>query len=158
MLNHISWQQYISAVIFIAAVWYGWVLFKYYKPKPKAVPPTPPVANQMTVVMGAVKADTDTGVHGPEELRFSVASPDAISEQTLPKGPGDELLEEAQTLMTAYADNEDKKSFLSLLKILLNKYEVFADEISLPAIIKQLKHHHLPFTIADNEWPLTFEA
>ncbi|WP_448698237.1 hypothetical protein ACFGVR_15570 [Mucilaginibacter sp. AW1-3] len=161
MLHDITWQQYSTAVILITAVWYGYVLLKFYKPRPKTLAATPPVANQMMVVMSAIKPDTDTGVHEADELHFSVASPDDISDQTLPKGPGDELLEEAQTLIAAYTENDDKKSFLSLLKILLNKYEVFADEISLPTVIdllKQFAKARLPFTLKDNEWPLTFEA
>jgi hypothetical protein len=169
MLNTISWQQYITAVILLSAAWYAYVGLRYYqvelsaflKIKPTANSSVPSVANQMTVVMGEAKPEADTGLYSPEELIFSGAQPDDISDQTLPKGPGDDLIAEAIVLVDAYADNGDKTEFLSLFKLLLDKYEVFADEISLPATIKQLNSYavdKLPFKIEAEEWPLTFAS
>jgi len=169
MLHAISWQQYITAIIICAAAWYAYVGLRFYqselqvflkiKPKDSTVPP--PVANKMTVVLGQISPDADTGIYESEQLRFGSATPDDVDDQTLPKGPADDLLGEAQTLITAYEDNDDKHGFLSLLKVLLSKYEVFADEISLPAIITSLKQFaqtKLPFQLNDSEWPLTFES
>jgi hypothetical protein len=167
MLNAISWQQYAILILTCTAAWYAYVGLRFYQPelqrllgiKPKTDAATPPVASQMTVVLGSIRPDADTGVH--DELLFGTPSPDDISDQTLPKGPADELLAEAETLITAYADNDDKPGFLSLLKVLISKYEVFADEISLPVIIKALKQFaqtKLPFSLQDTEWPLTFES
>jgi len=166
MLSTISWQQYITAVILCSAAWYAYVGLRYYQPelsaflkinpKPKAA--IPPVANQMTVVMGEVKPEADTGLFTAEELIFSNVQPDDISDQTLPKGPSDDLLAEAMVLINAYADHNDKAEFLSLFALLLDKYEVFADEISLSAIIKQLNSYatdKLPFQIQAEEWPQT---
>lgn len=160
MLNNISWQQYMTAVILITAAWYAYVGLRYYRPeisaflkiKPALRSTVPPVANQMTVVMGEAKPEADTGLFDPEELVFSTSSPDEISDQTLPKGPSDELLAEAKVLASACPD---KTEFLSLFKLLLGKYEIYADEISLPGVIKSLQ---LPFEVADHEWPLNFAS
>lgn len=169
MLNAISWQQYSTAVILLTAAWYAYVGLRYYQPEittflkinPKPQSTVPPVANQMTVVMGEAKPDADTGLFDPDELIFSNSQPDDISDQTLPKGPSDDLLAEAAVLMDAYGDNNDKTEFLSLFKLLLDKYEVFADEISLPTLINQLNTYaadKLPFQIQAEEWPQTFVA
>ena len=169
MLNAISWQQYIIAVILLTAAWYAYVGLRYYQPelsgflkiKTKQQSVIPPVANQMTVVMGEAKPEADTGLYNPEELIFSNSQPDNISDQTLPKGPSDDLLAEAIVLVNAYTDNNDKAEFLSLFGLLLDKYEVFADEISLPGIINQLNNYaadKLPFKIEASEWPQTFVA
>ncbi|MCC8423612.1 hypothetical protein [Mucilaginibacter sp. UR6-11] len=169
MFNAISWQQYITAILLLAAAWYAYVGLRYYQPelsaflkiKPKPQPAIPPVANQMTIVMGEARPEADTGLYNPEELIFSSSQPDDISDQTLLKGPGDDLLAEAVVLIDAYSDNGDKNEFLSLFKLLLDKYEVFADEISLPGILKQLNSYatdKLPFEIQAEEWPLTFAS
>lgn len=169
MLNSISWQQYSTAILLITAAWYAYVGLRYYQPelstflkiKSTRRPVVPSVASQMTVVMGEVRPEADTGLFNPEELLFSNSQPDDISDQTLPKGPSDDLLAEAQVLVNAYSENNDKEEFLSLFKLLLDKYEVFADEISLPVLIKQLNKYaaeKLPFEIQAEEWPQTFVA
>ena len=169
MLSTISWQQYVTAVILLTTAWYAYVSLRYYQPelsaflkiKPKQQSAVPAVANQMTVVMGEAKTEADTGLYNSDELIFSSTQPDDISDQTLPKGPADDLLAEAQALVSAYAENDDKNEFLSLFKLLLDKYEVFADEISLHTIIKQLNSYaadKLLFQIQAEEWPQTFVA
>lgn len=167
MLNAVSWQQYVTAIVVCTAAWYAYTGLRFYRPEIQALlkiksqvqTVTPPVASRQNAVMGTISPDPDTGVFDAAELRFADATTDEISDQTLPKGPADELLEEAQALVAAYQDNDDKPGFLSLLRILLNKYEVVADEISLPAFIQSLKSYaqtQLPFSISDIEWPLTF--
>jgi hypothetical protein len=169
MLNAISWQQYITAIILLTAAWYAYVGLRYYQPelsaflkiRSKLQSTVPPVANQLTVVMGETKPEADTGLFNPEELIFSNSQPDDIGDQTLPKGPADDLLAEAQALVSAYVENDNKTEFLALFKLLIDKYEVFADEISLPAIIKSLNAFaadKLPFEIQAAEWPQTFVA
>jgi hypothetical protein len=169
MLNAISWQQYLTAILLMSVAWYAYVGLRFYQPeiqallkiKPKANSVTPPVANQMTAVMGKIRPDADTGVVEAEELVFGNSTPDDISDQTLPNGPADDLLAEAQILVAAYGENDDKPGFIALLNILVGKYEVFADEISLPPIIdslKQLAQTKLPFQVNDTEWPLKFDS
>ncbi|MEO7214525.1 MAG: hypothetical protein ABIX36_17095 [Mucilaginibacter sp.] len=167
MLNAISWQQYLTAVITLSAAWYIYIGLRYYgaelATKFKVTLPvrsiTPPVAGKIAVVMGAAKPDEGTGLYPAEELLFSAVASDDISEQTLPKGPSDDLLDEAKALINAYADNDDKSEFLSLFKLLIDKYEIFSDEISLPAVIRSLSEFSavkLPFEVKESEWPLTF--
>ena len=167
MLNAISWQQYISVTILCCAAWYAYVGLRFYLPELRAflkIKPNnnsimPPVASNSNAVMGRINIESDTAAYDAGELIFGDTTPDDIGDETLPKGPADDLLAEAQTLIAAYEENDDKPGFLSLLKVLLSKYEVFADEISLPAIIKslqQLAQTKLPFRLNDTEWPLTF--
>jgi hypothetical protein len=167
MLNAVSWQQYIIAIITCCGAWYAYVSLRFYQPrlqaflkiKSKSDTIMPPVATKAKAVMGPISPDADTVAYESDELIFGNSTPDDISDQTLPKGPADDLLFEAQTLITAYEDNDDKSGFLSLLKVLLSKYEVFADEISLPAIVNSLKQTaqiKLPFPLKDTEWPLNF--
>lgn len=167
MLNTISWQQYLTAVLSLSAAWYTYVGLRYYrtelaawlKIKPAVKSAIPPVANQLTVVMGAAKPEADTGLYQAEDLFFAGSEPDDISDQTLPKGPADDLLDEAKVLVDAYSENDNKTEFLTLFKLLLDKYEVFRDEISLPAIIRPLREFagsRLPFQLKESEWPLTF--
>lgn len=167
MLNAISWQQYLTALITLSAAWYIYVGLRYYRSELAArlkinLPVqsvTPPVAGKMAVVMGTAKPDEGTGLYPAEELMFSAIASDDISEQTLPKGPSDDLLDEAKALVNAYADNNDKSEFLSLFKLLIDKYEIFSDQISLPAVICSLSEFaasQLPFQVKESEWPLTF--
>lgn len=166
MLSSLSWQQYITAIVLLSAAWYAYVGLRYYRPKllallkiqAKPSSALPAVASQMNVVMGEAKPDTDTAQFASEELRFGSNEPDDISDQTLPKGPSDDLLAEAQALINAYEENDDKAEFLSLFKILLSKYEVFADEIRLPAVLNALQTNELPFTLKADEWPITFTS
>lgn len=167
MLNAISWQHYLTALLLLSAAWYAYVGLRYYsnelatrlKIKPAAQNVVPPVAGKLPVVMGEAKPETDTGAYPAEELLFSYTEPDDVSDQTLPAGPGDDLLAEAKVLVAAYGDNDNKTEFLSLFKLLLDKYEVFRDEISLPAVIRALSEFaapRLPFPLKETEWPLTF--
>lgn len=167
MLNTISWQQYTTAVVLLCAAWYAYVGLRYFQPeitaflkvKPKSVTSTPPVTNQMNVVLGEAKPEADTGLFSADELIFSTSQPDDISDETVPKGPGDELLAEAQVLVTAYEANDNKTEFLSLLNLLIDRYEVFRDEISLPKVIDSIKpfaQTRLPFSLKETEWPLNF--
>jgi hypothetical protein len=167
MLNTISWQQYLTVIISLSGAWYAYVGLRYYRTELAAwlrIRPTvksvvPPVAGKLSVVIGAAKPDTDTGLYSPEELLFAGSDTDEVSDQTLPKGPADELLEEAKVLVDAYQDNDDKDEFLSLFKLLLQKYKILQDEISLPGVIHSLHGFaagRLPFTLKETEWPLTF--
>jgi len=167
MLNTISWQQYTTAILVLSAAWYAYVGLRYYrnelgtllKIKPAIHTVVPPIANKLSVVMGEAKPETDTGIFPAEELIFSSADPDDVSDQTLPAGPADELLAEAKILVTAYSENDNKTEFLSLFKLLLDKYEVFRDEISLPVVTRSISDFartRLPFPLKETEWPLTF--
>jgi len=165
MFNSISWHQYVVAVFTLSAAWYAYAGLRYYRPElsrllrigPKNGGALPEVAATHEV-MGPARPEPGTGLSDPGELIFGAAGDDGVSDRTLPKGPADELLAEAETLISAFTDSDDKTGFLSLLRTLISQYEVFADEISLPQVISALKTKKLPFTITAEEWPLTFEA
>src|ERR1700710_416083 len=119
MLNSISWQQYVTAVFLLTAAWYAYVGLRYYQPeisrylriKPKAQSALPEVASDPADLMAPARPEPGTGQQNAEELIFSIATDDDISDQTLPKGPSDDLLAEAETLIDAFSDSDDKKGF-----------------------------------------------
>lgn len=153
MLSNISWHQYFTVIAPLTTVWYIFVLLRYFRPqlagrfKNKSVSPVPLVAS--APVLGAIKSE-NTRVD-PDELIFSSGPPDDISDTSLPPGPTDELLAETQTLVQAFCDTPDKTEFLSLLGVLLAKYEPFEGEIDLK-VIRPLAAQ-LPFHIEEHEWP-----
>lgn len=152
MLQHISWQQYGTALFLLTALWYAFVILRYYRPEISAhfrknELPTPLVAS--APVIGSIKTDYETP--DAEELQFGSASPDDISDFTLAPGPADELVAEAQTLAMAFQDTPNKAEFLSLLGVLLSKYEPYRNEIDLKALRPLAAQ--LPFAIEEQEWP-----
>jgi hypothetical protein len=152
MLNSISWQQYLTALSLLTIAWYAFVLLRYYRPElvgrfQTKTDPLPLVTS--APILGGIKTDHDT--LNADELYFGSASPDDISDSSLPAGPTDELLAETQTLVQAFIDTPNKTEFLSLLGLLLSKYEPYEDEVDLK-VIRPLAAQ-LPFTIEEHEWP-----
>ncbi len=152
MLNTISWQQYWTALTLLLLAWYSYVILRYYRNelfnrfKPN-IGPLPLVAS--APVLGTIKSEQN--ILDPEELHFSSLISDDISDHSLPPGPTDELLGEAQTLTQAFIDTANKTEFLALLELLLSKYEPHKDEIDLKVIRPLAKR--LPFPIEEHEWP-----
>ncbi|MEO8948536.1 MAG: hypothetical protein ABI308_09015 [Mucilaginibacter sp.] len=140
MLHIISWQQYGTAILLLTALWYAYVFWRYYRREKRESPPLVAYAP----VIGGIK--TDYEILDAEELSFGAATPDDIS-----TGPTDELVSEAQTLAQAFRDTPNKTEFLSLLNVLLSKYEPYQDEIDLKALRPLAAQ--LPFTIEEQEWP-----
>lgn len=152
MLQHISWQQYITATLLLTALWYAFILLRYYRPEIAACFQKNEVQPGLVAsapVLGGIKTDYET--IASEELQFGSASPDDISDSTFAPGPTDELVAEAQTLAQAFRDTPNKTEFLSLLSILLSKYEPYEDEIDLKALRPLATQ--LPFEIEATEWP-----
>lgn len=170
MLSNISWQQYLTAIILISICWYAYVGLRYYQPeislffkiKPKGDAIMPSIASTPhSPVIGQIKPDTGTSLENPDELIFSTSSTDDIGDQTIPKGSSDDLLAEAETLVNAFSESEDKVGFLSLFRVLVDKYQAYSDEIALPQIVTKVRNYaseKLPFIIRADEWPLNFES
>jgi hypothetical protein len=170
MLDTISWQQYVTAVCLLTAAWYIYVglthyqneLAAFFKIKPAIKNQLPPVESKTSIsVMGLAQAQTGTGLFNPDELIIGQGEPDDITDATLPKGPADNLLAEAELLVTAFETSNDKSGFLSLLNLLIEKYDIFHDEISLPAVIANVQAfaaNKLSFQIPASEWPLNFAS
>jgi hypothetical protein len=144
MLHTISWQEYLTAVIILTAGYYTYVAlrFKLIKFNKAAAGGLPPVVS--AAVIGSIKPDEGTPT---ADLIFSVSTPDDVSETTIPKGVADDFLAEAQTLADAA---ENKLEFLTLLEILVTKYE--QDQLTLHELYPQLV---TSFTVGTNEWPQT---
>lgn len=149
MLHTISWQEYITATLLLTALWYVFVILRYYRPEITNRFQTAELPLVNPSPLGAIRSDKDT-VTG-DEVQFGSSSSDDISDSTTVPGPEDELLAETQTLMQAFKDTADKTAFLSLLGVLLSKYEPYQDEIDLH-IIRPLAAQ-LPFRIEEHEWP-----
>jgi hypothetical protein len=167
MLNAISWHQYFTVAAFIFLGWYVYIGLRYYRTeistlfRPQGFPKnqTSLVSHPQASIMGAAQADIDATLHRPEELLFGASEPDNISDATVPPGPADELLAEAEMLIEAFHETDDKPGFLSLLNILIGKYAVFSGEIDLESVLIPLKNRaatHLPFQLTANEWPATW--
>lgn len=161
MLNHISWLQFIEAVIVLSACWYGFVFLKFRQPKPvQQTAFIPQVASASSQVMGGIKADTDTYLEDPATIISSAEIiPDDIDDETVAAGPTEELVAEASILMQAFEQAGEKQEFLTLLQLLFNKYQSLSGQIDLPKVIDQLKKAakgRLPFIVKATEWPTTF--
>ena len=157
MLSFVTWQAYFAAIIFLSICWYAYVAIRYYRSvifglfgwQTGSSLVQPPVEG--TPVMGPVKAEFQETILDPEDFFSGDSVPDDISDQTIPAGPEDELINETQLLVTAFAESGNKQEFLSLLALLLDKYEPYRDEIDL-RVIRPLAAQ-LPFTIENKEWP-----
>jgi hypothetical protein len=149
MLNHISWQQYFTAVLILTIGWYAYVALKFKLLKFSSATPPSVVPAVAGPVIGQILPD-EGEAQAPEELSFGSSTPDSISDSTVPKGPADDFIAEAQTLADVA---ETKLEFLSLLEILVMKYE--PDELNFDSLFNQII---LPFTVAPDEWPQTQKA
>jgi hypothetical protein len=147
MLDHVSWQQYITATALITTAWYTFVLLRYYRPeitgRLKTIQVQPPL---VASPLGAIKTGNES--RDSEELYFGPATPDDNSDAA---SPAEELAAEAQMLVQAFLDTPNKPEFLSLLGVLLSKYEPYEAEIDLKALRPLAAQ--LPFPIEEHEWP-----
>lgn len=165
MLQAISWQQYLTAVILASLGWYAYVGFRFYRGAIMAYFKLSPKGKNQTIpdvavssVMGKAKPDEGSVAFAGDDLVFSLPeTSDEISTETIPRGPADDLLDEAQALADAFRDNDDKATFLALLHALLDQYELEREEISLNAFSRDLREYAsalLPFSLSDQEWAL----
>lgn len=125
MFTSISWQQYAVFITVLTAIYYAYVLLRYYRSDlggllkrglersdrdPKIIP-------LVGGLMGTVQPDeTGVEVSGSDELEFAETQPDEAEEdyQRL-------KTETAELIKYAAAAGEDKEGLLSLLAIYLEK-------------------------------------
>ena len=170
MLSSISWQHYLAAVIILTISYYGYVILRYYQTeianlfnrKKSSAEIFAGVQSAPIAVMGKAKLDNGVTLADTEELQFSDVSPDdagTFSEMTSPAGnenlsaiePSQELVWEAGNLIDAFRDVDNKQEFLSLLRILVDSYKRYQEDIDLPATLErvvELAKDKLQFTIA----------
>ncbi len=157
MLSSISWPHYLAAIVILTLSYYGYVILRYYQQEiSNLVNRKQNTANLFTgvssapaEVMGAAKLDNGVSVSKPEELHFSAASPDEIEPATTTElrkaeimedsfSPCRELEEEAGNLIAAFHEIDNKTEFITLLRILIDSYKRFKDDIDLPAALNRI--------------------
>ncbi len=152
MLSSISWQHYIAAIVIITVSYYLYVVLRYYQKEianlfNRRSPSTEMFAGVQAApieVMGKAKPDIGVKLSDASELQFSEASPDdpeILSESGPFKNtyqPSTELIQEANNLIEAFKNLDNKQEFLSLLGILIDSYKRYSDEIDLPSALDRV--------------------
>ncbi|EHQ24766.1 hypothetical protein [Mucilaginibacter paludis] len=153
MLSSISWQHYLAAVIILTVAYYGYVILRYYQQEISGLfnrkQKTGVFAAAQSVpaeVMGAAKLENGVSVSNSEELYCAELSPDeseqiALTEETPDSGfelvlsPAEELEAEAGNLIAAFREIDNKPEFINLLRILIDSYQRFKEDIDLQSVL-----------------------
>jgi hypothetical protein len=168
MLSSISWQQYLAAVVILTVSYYGYVFLRYYQSEIASFfnrkdrsSDLLPVAHSKPSVMGEAKLADNVTIANSEELYFGSADPDDIevtsehiTESVEAISPESELVQEADRLIEAFKDIDDKPQFLTLLKILVDSYKRFAADIDITAALAtiiEISKEKLMFSVAPND-------
>lgn len=157
MLSSISWQHYLAAIVILTVSYYGYVILRYYQKEISNLfnlkqNSANLFANAQAApanVMGAAKLDNGVSVAKSDELYFSESTPDDIIEvstiQDNPHSntdviysPSVELENEAGNLIAAFQEIDNKPEFITLLRILINSYKRFKDDIDLPVTLNRI--------------------
>jgi hypothetical protein len=157
MLSSISWQHYLAAIVILTVSYYSYVILRYYQKEISSLFNRKQntaylFTNAQTAtvnIMGAAKLDSGVSVSKSEELHFSDATPDEVepvttTEENLPSNtdlkhsPAEELEVEAGNLIAAFQEIDNKPEFITLLRILIDSYQRFKDEIDLPATLNRV--------------------
>ena len=157
MLSSISWQHYLAAIVIVTVSYYGYVILRYYQKEiSNLFNRKQSSANLFTGaqaapanVMGAAKLDNGVSVSKSEELYFSESTPDDVAPiSTIQEdvhahtdviySPSEELEVEAGNLIAAFQEIDNKPEFITLLRILIDSYKRFKDDIDLPATLSRI--------------------
>jgi hypothetical protein len=157
MLSSISWQHYLAAIVIVTVSYYGYVILRYYQKEisnlfNRKQSSAKLFANAQAApanVMGAAKLDNGVSVSKSEELYFSESTPDDVGavstiQENLPSkteaiySPSEELEVEAGNLIAAFQEIDNKPEFITLLRILIDSYKRFKDDIDLPATLNRI--------------------
>jgi hypothetical protein len=156
MLSSISWQHYLAAVIILTVSYYAYVVLRYYQNEIASFFNRKPeldsfsgFSSSAVSVMGKARPDDGVSVSDTGELSFADVLPDepvqvavnnSRKEPELPE-PADELVQEAGKLTEAFKDIDNKPEFLTLLRILIDSYKRFQDDIDLPAALTHIREN-----------------
>jgi hypothetical protein len=157
MLSSISWQHYLAAIVILTASYYGYVILRYYQKEISNLFNRKQSSTNLFVnaqaapanVMGAAKLDNGVSVSQSEELYFSDSTPDDVgavstirenhsSQTEAIYSPSEELEIEADNLIAAFKEIDNKPEFITLLRILIDSYKRFKDEIDLQATLNRI--------------------
>lgn len=170
MLSSFSWQHYIAAIVIITVSYYLYVVLRYYQKEIANLFNRRSTSTEMFTsvqtapieVMGKAKPDNGIKFSDASELQFTEASPDdpEIVSEPVPFAnthqPSSELIQEANNLIEAFKDLDNKQEFLSLLGILIDSYKRYSDEIDLPAALDRvitMASEKLKFPVTSSDLP-----
>lgn len=157
MLSSISWQHYLAAIVILTISYYGYVILRYYQKeisylfnrKQRSTKLFTGAQETPANVMGVAKLDNGVSVSKSEELYFSDSTPDDVlavstiqenlnSQKDVIYSPSEELEAEAGNLIAAFQEIDNKPEFITLLRILIDSYKRFRDDIDLPATLNRI--------------------
>jgi len=162
MLSSISWQHYLAAIIILSLIYYGYVVLRYYQKEISSLfnrkqDATSLFSNVQTgpyQVMGDAKLDSGVSITESQDLVFSEPledHPAAGVTSAADITPSQELAVEAGNLIEAFKEIDNKPEFITLLRILIESYKRYKDEIDLPVTLNrvvELSKEKLMFPIA----------
>ena len=157
MLSSISWQHYLAAIVILTASYYGYVILRYYQKEISNLFNRKQSSTNLFVnaqaapanVMGAAKLDNGVSVSQSEELYFSDSTPDDVGAVSIIRenhpsqteaiySPSEELEIEADNLIAAFQEIDNKPEFITLLRILIDSYKRFKADIDLQATLNRI--------------------
>ncbi|WP_040626553.1 hypothetical protein [Mucilaginibacter paludis] len=153
-------SHYLLFAALALAVWYGGVLFTFYRneakklyaqqfPKPETPLPTVLADDEEFDLMGAPAEEYGVSTVLAHEVRFmqrKTMIPDEEMQGLIP----DVLEEIKKVIQTVEAEEGDKADFISLFKLITVKYPRLAESKHLPDINDWLREH-CPFGLDEDE-------
>lgn len=171
MLSTISWPQYFAAIAVTGTCYYSYILLRYYQREISGLltrksagsenqehSPIAPLS-----VIGTIREDPHVSYLDEREIQFvgddqtDIAETDAEDQdtaETSPESLQQQLVKDTDQLMEAFAAEDNKSEFLSLLAILLCAYRQHASILnfaSLSAYILQAAPARLPFPLSEED-------
>lgn len=159
MITSISWQQYFVAIFILTALYYAYVLTRYYRPEirqffqKKKSPVVQPTPVTPAAILGSIQQEPGMSVLEGNELVFAESdNPDEGVNQY-----EQALEQETSELAEAFREIDDKPQFLNLLQVLLKKYQPFSTEMKLNIPLERVWERYkgkLPFKLSTEDMPV----
>lgn len=167
MLSTISWPQYFAAIAVTGTCYYSYIFLRYYQREISGLltRKTAGSANQEhsarlpLSVIGLIRENPHVSYLDEREVQFAgddqanIAEFDAEDQVTAKTGPESlqqQLVKETDQLMEAFAAENNKSEFLSLLSILIGAYRQQASNLDLARLatyMQQAAPAKLPFPL-----------
>lgn len=175
MLSSISWQQYLAAVAIISTSYYAYVILKYYQRDMSTLFTSKASCNSQVQecvlapisIMGQSRLDQNFSIVSDHELQFAeneevepvhdAPQSDPVNSKAL--SLQQQLFQQIDKLIDAFADSGSKTDFVSLLAILLNSYEQYQSEINFSDVARHIETSaavRLPFNLTMTDLPKTW--
>jgi hypothetical protein len=158
LLLKLIWSHYLLFAALALAVWYGGVLFTFYRneakklyaqkfPKPEEKLPTVLADEEEFDLMGAPAEEYGVSTILAHEVRF-MPRKTMISEEEMQGLIPDVLEEIKRVIHTVEAEGGDQTDFISLFKLITVKYPRLSESRHLAAINDWLREH-CPFPLEE---------